>query len=652
MTATPCAHWPARLCGGALLVFAHSVALGFAPSVQPAAPVDWRVSLPNIATVPGQVTLEARQAQVTLQNALELQVLSLNGTARPNGGQPLVNLDDPTSYRLQIDHARVVLSDAAIAQAVQAELGQSGAPIRVEAVRSLPAGMRVEGKIKRLGIWLPFRMEGMPQIHNPGEIVLKPSSMVVAGVPIYKALLATNMELASLVDMKSKSVFLRGQSLVLKPQQLMDKPGMDFDLIELVLLEGGIEAVLGRTPSAPPGFCKASLCPTSYVYTEGGAVFAAGLTLAGKPTLATAGENSPLTLSLPNLLGTVRASTVLLRPDGAAWINTHAPPLSASVNRALEQGVPGLASMKGDLPAHVLPRSSPLLLAVHRADLYTQQGVQVRVEKLLSASAANSLETLPNTEQQVLAGLIELDELALDALMNKHLFAYRGSPIRAVRTQVHPQGLSLELRVRPSILGLPTVWLPAQLQGQLLIGPDRRSLSFTPSEVRVLGLPVQNLLTWVGLSLHDLIHIDQPAVELSHNTLSIHLGHALPPMRLNTELQALRLIERSKQGAHVQIRVGLLDTQTLGQVYSAVEQLAPGLWLKTLSLEALGMRTGPNTAHVHTPEHATRLQVELARYPALLSDGEIRLPQPQQLVIQMPASQHPVQGHRDEQHAH
>ncbi|HEX4843707.1 MAG TPA: hypothetical protein VFV57_08540 [Limnobacter sp.] len=610
--------------------------------------VDWRDVLPKNTQTPKQTRIEIRQARVALQERLPLEVMALHGQVFPGQAGEPIHLDASQQYRIAVEHAQVFLSDQAIAHAVQTELAQSGAPIRIERVHTRPEGLRVDGKIKRLGLWLSFYMEGVPNIRGPGTIALQPERMVVAGVPIHKALLATNIELESLVDMKSKSVFLDGQHMVLKPQQLLDRPRMDFDLLDVLLLDGGIQATLGKHQQAPPSFCQ-STCPSSYVYIAGGQVQAAGLTLDGKPTLATGKEGAPLALQLNNLQQTLRTSTVMLRDDGAAWINTTAGPLPQNASNTLAQGMQTLQSLNTALPDG---KSQSLVLAAHHTDLRTKQGIDVHVEKLLSVSKANSLERLPLAEQTVLVGHIELGEPALDALMNQHLFAFENSPVRQVRTHVHALGLDLRLHVRPNLFGLPTFWLPARLGGELQVSEDKRSLSFTPNMIRVFGLPVQPALSWLGLQLSDLIEVDQAAVQLHGNTLRIALGQALPPMLLNTEIQALRLVEHSDKGHCVQLHVGLVDGQTTGQLYSALEQLPTGLWLQTSAFEALGMRTGPSKVHVHTQNHSTRLHIDLGRYPGLLSDGEIRLPNPQQLLIGMPPSQHPVKGHRHEDHTH
>ncbi|HEX4917274.1 MAG TPA: hypothetical protein VFV43_05200 [Limnobacter sp.] len=611
--------------------------------------VDWRDALPEFITPPEHTRIEIRQAQIAVQDQLVLDVLALNGQLVPSQTGEPINLDEPGGYRVEIEHAQIVMNDKAIAHAVQTELAQSSAPIRIERVDTNTEGVRIEGKIKRLGLWLSFHMEGKPSISGPGSIALRPNRMVVAGIPIYKALLATNIELESLVNMKSRSVFVDGQHMVLKPQQLLDQPSMEFDLLSLSLLEGGIHATLGKRQQPPPSFCQASPCPTSYVYTTGGQVQAAGLTLAGKPTLATGKHGAPLSLSLNDLQDTLRTSTVMLRADGAAWIKTDAGPLPEPNSTALAQGVRVLQGLEIAWPAN---QKHALLIAVHHADLRTSQGIDVRVEKLLSFSKAKSLDQLPLQEQTVVVGHIELSEPALDALMNNHLFAYEHSPVRQVRTHVHALGLDLRLQVRPNIFGLPTFWLPARLGGELQVSKDKRSLSFTPSAVHIFGLSMQAMLNWLGIELSDLISVDQAAVKLQGNTLTIALGQALPPMQLNTQIQALRLVERSNKGHYVQMHVGLVDGQTTGQLYSALEELPAGLWLKTAEFEALGMLTGPSTAHIHTLDYATRVQVDLGRYPGLLSEGEIRLPSAQQALVRMPTSQHPIQGHRHENHAH
>ncbi|WP_370261019.1 hypothetical protein [Limnobacter sp.] len=612
---------------------------------------DWRGALPADHPASLGHRLEVRNTRLTLRDQLTLQVDTLHGQAVSVGSDPTINLDNPSQYRVNIEHAQVFINDAAIVQAVSQELQQSGAPIRIEQVTTRPEGIRVSGKIKRLGLWLSFFMEGSPRIASATDIELQPTRMEVAGVPFFKALLATNIQLESLVNMKSKSVFLKGQAMVLKPQQLLDQPALDFDLQALTLQNGGVKAVLGRRSSAPDPFCKRTQCPESFVYTAGGPLRAAGLELPGLPTLAASEHNAPLAVALHNLQNTLRNSAVLLRPDGAVWINTGAKASAQQHLGALAEGQSEFALLADQQGIFKEPQAK-LAMLVHHADLQTPSGIGLRVEKMLSLSQADSLVDLPGSTQQVLAGHIELEEAGLDTLMNQHLFAYEGSPIKQVETHVKRDALDLHLLVRPQLFGLPTLWLPTRLEGTLNVATNRRGMIFTPSTIRVLGISVGGILEWAGISLDQLIHIERPSVKLSGNTLLIDLSNALPPMHLDTELHEVRLVEQGNHDHHVQLHVGLRDQTNIGKIYNAIEQMPSGLWLYTKGLTALGIRTGPTLAHVHTPQHATRLAVDLGRFPGLLGDGVLRLPADQQLLIEMPPSEHPIQSHRHEQHTH
>lgn len=95
-----------------------------------------------------------------------------------------------------------------------------------------------------------------------------PSALKVAGLPVYQALLATNIQLQSLINMKSKTVALQGQAMVLNLDQVLQAPRIDFELNSLQLGDREVAVQFGNTEQTPAFFCS-TRCPGSFVYTEG-----------------------------------------------------------------------------------------------------------------------------------------------------------------------------------------------------------------------------------------------------------------------------------------------------------------------------------------------------------------------------------------------
>lgn len=611
---------------------------------------DWRIALPNTWQPTEQALVQVRNSRLALANNIQFNIQTLHGTVAATQPNTPVSLENLAAYQVNVEHAQLRIADNVLQALVQAELEASEAPLRIKQVTTQTDGILITGDIKRLGLWIPFTMEGTPTVANAGEITLTPRTLKVAGVPLYKALLATNIQLQSLIDMKSKAVALQGQAMVLRLDQVVPAPKLSFELNDVQLGQGEVIILLGKANPAPLFFCKAD-CPVNFVYTHGGELRAAGMVLAGQPTLVTGISNGSLPIALHDLNSLINTSTVQLRTDGALWMSAQEGLLNPAEMALLNTGEAAIAQLE-----EMNTRQEAVTLAVHHATLLSREGIELRVEKLLASTDSTDLGQLPTAAQTVHVGEISLGETALNTLMNKALFNFEGSPIRKVNTSIGEPHLQLSLQVKPEIFGIPLFWLPAKLSGPLLISNDQQHLEFTPAEVRMFGVSVMPLIDYAGLKLSSFIKIDEAAVKLQGNTIRIALGSALPPLQLSTELRAIKTVLRSPLGPYVQVHVGTLPTDKIGEIYNTMEMLPLGLWMKTPEFTALGMRTGPTLGHVYNDPRKERLVIDLAQYPDLLANATLRLPKTERVWVSMPSpgngSQYPIQGHRHEDQTH
>ena len=611
---------------------------------------DRRIALPNTWQPTEQALVQVRNSRLALANNIQFDIQTLHGTVAATQPNTPVSLENLAAYQVNVEHAQLRIADNVLQALVQAELEASEAPLRIKQVTTQTDGILITGDIKRLGLWIPFTMEGTPTVANAGEITLTPRTLKVAGVPLYKALLATNIQLQSLIDMKSKAVALQGQAMVLRLDQVVPAPKLSFELNDVQLGQGEVIVLLGKANPAPLFFCKSD-CPVNFVYTHGGELRAAGMVLAGQPTLVTGISNGSLPIALHDLNSLINTSTVQLRTDGALWISAQEGLLNPAEMALLNTGEAAIAQLEA-----MNTRQEAVTLAVHHATLLSREGIELRVEKLLASTDSTDLGQLPTAAQTVHVGEISLGETALNTLMNKALFNFEGSPIRKVNTTIGEPHLQLSLQVKPEIFGIPLFWLPAKLSGPLLISNDQQHLEFTPAEVRMFGVSVMPLIDYAGLKLGSFIKIDEAAVKLQGNTIRIALGSALPPLQLSTELRAIKTVLRSPLGPYVQVHVGTLPTDKIGEIYNTMEMLPLGLWMKTPEFTALGMRTGPTLGHVYNDPRKERLVIDLAQYPDLLANATLRLPKTERVWVSMPSpgngSQYPIQGHRHEDQTH
>lgn len=588
--------------------------------------IDWRTVLPN--TYPDRATplIEAQQAQITVAPGVALQVSKMQGSLHANNTDGPITLDQPERFAVQIDQGELLLPQEVMVRLVQAELAAKGAPLRIKTVEVSPQEIRIGGQIRRLGVWLKLEVAG--QLSPQGnEVVLTPSELKVAGIPVYGAVLATNLQLQALVDMKTPAIALKGQTMVLRPQHLLNAPQLNFQIAELQLGQGQIRARLGDGSGAFQPFCREN-CPYSYVYLQGGRLQASGITLPGPPALLTGPATAPLTVALTDLARVVHDSEIRLRRDGALWVNTFIGNPAKTELDALAAGRKAMASLSRQKTP--VPEAHTLLVAKN-STLTTPQGVSIGIDHLIAHTPTRQLEALGQSHQNILYGRVSLNNNALDALMNNSLFAYTDSPIRRVRSQISSQGIDITLQVKPKLLGVNLFFMPARLVGELqttahLEGGDPDELVFAPSQARVFGLPVLPVLNWLGWTLDKLVQVDQPAVQMRGNQLFIRMELAMPPLQLAGPITAV------SHQAEVLLELGDGQETSTAQYNDALNNIADGLWLQAPAFAALGAQTGPTLAHLAPPE-GSRLNVALDQYLDLLEGALIRMPGPGQMLI-------------------
>ena len=113
---------------------------------------------------------------------------------------------------------------------------------------------------------------------------------------------------------------------------------------------------------------------------------------------------------------------------------------------------------------------------------------------------------------------------------------------------------------------------------------------------------------------HYNIAIGTAGGDAEGNTIRIGLNNALPPLQLNTRLHTIKPVLRSPLGPYLQVHVGMLEPEKIGEIYNTMELLPLGLWMNTPEFTALGMRTGPTLGHVYNDPRKERLVIDLAHH--------------------------------------
>jgi hypothetical protein len=118
---------------------------------------------------------------------------------------------------------------------------------------------------------------------------------------------------------------------------------------------------------------------------------------------------------------------------------------------------------------------------------------------------------------------IAMDMASLQALLNRHVFAYKGSPLKDLTVQASGSRIKLKGKLRKG------VDVPFSTTATVSATPDGR-MQLHAESLKALGIPAKGLLALFGLELDDVVAIkERRGVEVRDNDIIISAGQVLPP---------------------------------------------------------------------------------------------------------------------------
>lgn len=590
---------------------------------------DFRQLIPTSSAGSSQAAfIEARNTQLALNPSTQVFAEHLVAQVSPSAQYPYPTLENLSSLHIQVDYARLLISPLTMQAMVTDELERAKAPLRVQAVGVTAQAIKLRGQIQRHGKWLNFEMTGKPERAGSTVIRLTPTTMSIRGTSLMPALLAADVRFAEIMQIQSKALQFDGRDMLLNIGALLPAPTMSFSLARVDLQEGAVVAVLADTensPTEPPPSrlqCENQACPSSYLFANGGRLGALGVMLNQVPTLVTRQGTESLSLSLHEMEALLGQSLLRLRQDGAVWMQTP-----ANLQRAAEQpSLPGQRVFQQLVSAYQPNEPDALLVAATNTELVTPQGVSIEVDHLLASTKGSELQRLPFLPQRALFGQIQVSFQSLQNLLNRVTFFYDGAPLRKFSvSHATANTLSLDLQSKPKLGPFPFIWSDTFLTGEVKIGPNKDTLEITPTHLKVFGITALPVLNALGLTLEDLIDIsNRPDVSLKGNQLTLRLAQALPPLSVDTVINNIQI---DPQAQRLLVDVGYVNNESGQKLKSSLKQLPPGMWVKASQLNAFGVSLNDTLSRVHTG-NASRLTIELAQYPQVLSTGYLSMPTP------------------------
>lgn len=114
--------------------------------------------------------------------------------------------------------------------------------------------VRVEGKVRALGIFLPFSIQGQVSVSSAGEIRYDLAQAKVAGLPVKALMSVTGLNLDKLLKLRNpaQGYYTSGNTLVVDLghaiSQLEDAPGLQARVRQVSTHLGQLQLVVGDTP--------------------------------------------------------------------------------------------------------------------------------------------------------------------------------------------------------------------------------------------------------------------------------------------------------------------------------------------------------------------------------------------------------------------
>jgi hypothetical protein len=241
---------------------------GQADDLPDAAPPD----APSPATVSddsGAVRASMRRVHYRVFHDVALEIALLQGALTPTRAGRPVSFDDPVSFDIAIDTARITLDTTDLSGLLnQFVFRYPGAAIRELHARTEGGRLRLHGKIHKL-VSLPFTIVASVRVTPDGLIHLHPDQVQVLGIGVKGLLGALSVELDDLIrSNRLHGVTVAGNELALDPTELLPPPRIRGRLRALLVEPGAVVQIFGRR--AEPAFAPVPALGRASIAFRGG----------------------------------------------------------------------------------------------------------------------------------------------------------------------------------------------------------------------------------------------------------------------------------------------------------------------------------------------------------------------------------------------
>ena len=123
----------------------------------------------------------------------------------------------------------------------------------------------------------------------------------------------------------------------------------------------------------------------------------------------------------------------------------------------------------------------------------------------------------------------------LGALLNRYVFAFEGAPLRDLDVRIRGAEIEQSGKLKKGL------WIPFRIRATVHATDDGR-IRLHPTRVRVLGIPAEGVMRWLGIALEDMVSMDRVrGLAVDGNDLLLDPSALLPAPKIEGRVTSVRL---------------------------------------------------------------------------------------------------------------
>lgn len=246
------------------------------------------------------VGIQMRNVNLRMERGIVLQVRSMRGQMRPTSDDRPVTLDDPNSFRVEMESGVMAITAATLTEILNGYVfAYEGAPLKKLSAEIKADRLVVKGTMHK-SIDLPFELEGGLSPTADGNIRFHADKIKSEHIPFKGLLHLFGEDLAKLIHANgARGVRMEGDDILLFPSAMLPPPHID-GRVTAVRTEGEniVEAFGEGRPRAPMTLPERA---ANYIYHRGGTLRFGKLTMANADLeIIDQNPKTPFDFSLPD----------------------------------------------------------------------------------------------------------------------------------------------------------------------------------------------------------------------------------------------------------------------------------------------------------------------------------------------------------------